>query len=136
MINFIDETHKDFNVVFKSIPSQIQDFKSGTKISETYNEITKSFNSIAVYYAEYSKIENEVKFKNDELKKAQDFITLINSQETKILNIIANCEIEIIKQSKIVLKEKIENTFVDVIMIGRQEYGQEYYNETLNKNIR
>lgn len=109
LISYIDETHKDFKVVFKSIPSQIQDFKSGTKISETYNEITKIFNLIAVFYADYSKIENEIKLKTDELKKVEDFITLINSQESEILHIIANCEIEITKQSKIVLKEKIEN---------------------------
>ncbi len=109
LINYIDETHKDFNVVFNSIPSQIQDFKSGTKISEAYNKVTKIFNSIADYYADYSKIENEVKLKTEELKTIDDFITLINSQEPKILNIIANCENEIIQQSKVVLKEKIEN---------------------------
>ncbi|EKT4510757.1 AAA domain-containing protein [Flavobacterium psychrophilum] len=109
LISYIDETHKDFNVVFKSIPNQISDFKNGTKISEAYNQITKIFNSIAVYYADYSKIENEVKLKTDELNTIDDFITLINSQEPKILNIIANCEIAIIQQSKVVLKEKIEN---------------------------
>ena len=109
LISFIDETHKDFNVVFNSIPSRIQDFKSGAKISEAYNELTKIFYSIAVYYADYSKIENEVKLKTEELKKIDDFITLINSQESEILKIIENCEIEIIKQSKVVLNEKIKN---------------------------
>ena len=43
LIIFIDETHKDFKVIFKLIPNQIPDFKNGTKISETYNEITKIF---------------------------------------------------------------------------------------------
>ena len=109
LISFIDETHKDFKVVFKLIPNQIPDFKNGTKISETYNEITKIFSSIAEYYADYSKIENEVKLKTEELNKVDNFITLINSQEPEILDIISNCEIEIIKQSKVVLKEKIEN---------------------------
>jgi superfamily I DNA and/or RNA helicase len=109
LISYIDETHKDFNVIFKSIPSQIQDYKSGTKISETYNEITKIFNLIAVYYADYSKIENEIKLKTNELKNVENFIRVISSQESEILNIISNCEIEIIKQSKVVLKEKIEN---------------------------
>lgn len=109
LISFINETHKDFKVVFKSLPSEIKDFKSGTKISETYNEITKIFNSISDYYTEHSKIENEIKIKSDELKKVEDFVTLINSQEPEILKTIANCEIEIINQSKVVLKEKIEN---------------------------
>lgn len=109
LISYIDETHKDFNVVFKSIPSQIQDFKNGTNIIEAYNEILKILNSISAYYADYSKIENEIKSKTDELKKVEDFIKIINSQEPEILNIIANCEIEIIQQSKVVLKEKIEN---------------------------
>ncbi|MGY0408034.1 MAG: AAA domain-containing protein, partial [Polaribacter sp.] len=109
LISYIDETHKDFNVVFNSIPSEIQDFKSGTKISEAYSDITKIFNSIFNYYTEYSKIENEVKLKIDKLKKIDDSITYINSQEPNILNIIANCEIEILNQSKVVLKEKIEN---------------------------
>ena len=109
LISFIDETHKDFNIVFKSIPSQISDFKNGSKISETYNEITKTLNSISDYYAEYSKNENEIKSKIDELKKVEDFIKLINSQEVEILRTITICDIEIIKQSKVVLKEKIEN---------------------------
>lgn len=109
LISLIDETHKDFKVVFKSIPSQIPDFKNGTKISETYNEITKILNSLSDYYTEYSKNENEIKSKTDELKKVEDFIKLINSQEPEILKTIAICEVEIIKQSKVVLKEKIEN---------------------------
>lgn len=109
LISYMDETHNDFNDVFNSIPNQIKDFKNGTKISEVYNEIIEIFNSIADYYADYSKIENEVKLKTDELKTVDKFIALINSQESKILNIIANCEIEIINQSKVVLKEKIEN---------------------------
>ena len=109
LISYIDETHKDFNIVFKSIPNQISDFKNGTKISETYNEITKILNSISDYYTEHSKIENDIKSKTDELKKVEDFIILINSQEPDILKTIANCEVEIIKQSKVVLKEKIEN---------------------------
>ena len=109
LISYIDETHKDFNIVFKSIPNQISDFKNGTKISETYNEITKTLNSISDYYTEHSKKENEIKSKIDELKKVEDFIKLINSQEPEILKTIAICEVEIIKQSKVVLKEKIEN---------------------------
>jgi superfamily I DNA and/or RNA helicase len=109
LIGLIDETHKDFRIVFKSIPSQISDFKNGTEISETYNEITKTLNSISDYYDEYSKNENEIKSKTDELKKVEDFIKLINLQEPEILKTIANCEVEIIKQSKVVLKEKIEN---------------------------
>lgn len=109
LISFIDEMHNDFNIHFKSIPNQILDFKSGAKISESYNEITKIFNSISDYYTEHSKKENEIKSKADELKKVEDFIKLINSQESEILKIIENCKIEIIKQSKVVLKEKIEN---------------------------
>jgi energy-coupling factor transporter ATP-binding protein EcfA2 len=109
LISFIDETHNDFNIIFKQIPSQIPDFKSGTKISETYNDITKILNSISDYYTEYSKKENEIKVKSDELKKDEKFIKLINSQEPEILKTIAICEVEIIKQSKVVLKEKIEN---------------------------
>lgn len=109
LVTYIDETHKDFNIVFKSLPNQITDFKNGTKISETYNEITKILNSISDYYTEHSKKENEIKSKTDERQKVEDFIKLINSQEPEILKTIANCDIEIIKQSKVVLKEKIEN---------------------------
>lgn len=109
LISYIDETHKDFNIVFKSIPNQISDFRNGTKISETYNEIIKTLNSISDYYTEHSKKENEIKSKTDELKKVEDFIKLINSQEAEILRTITICDIEIIKQSKVVLKEKIEN---------------------------
>lgn len=109
LISYIDETHIDFNIVFKSIPNQISDFKNGTKISETYNEIIKTLNSISDYYTEHSKKENEIKSKTDELKKVEDFIKLINSQEAEILRTITICDIEIIKQSKVVLKEKIEN---------------------------
>lgn len=122
LISFIDELQNDFNFLFKSIPNQIQDFKSGTKISESYNEITKIFSSITDYYADYSKVENEVKLKNEELKKVEDFITLINSQEPNILNIIANCEIEIIKQSKVVLKDKIENKLFNASQIQINNY--------------
>lgn len=109
LLSFIDETHKDFNILFKSIPNHIHDFKSGKKISESYNQITKIFNSVSDYYTEHSKIENDIKSKTDELTKVEDFIKLINSQEPEILDTIANCEIEIIIQSKVVLKEKIEN---------------------------
>ena len=109
LISYIDETHKEFNIVFKSIPNQISDFKNGTKISKTYNKITKTLNSILDYYTEHSKKENEIKSKIDEIKKVEDFIKLINSQEPEILKTIAICEVEIVKQSKVVLKEKIEN---------------------------
>jgi hypothetical protein len=39
-------------------------------------------------------------------------------------------------QAKAMFQEQIENTYDDGIMKGRQEDGQEYYNETFNKNIR
>ncbi|HTO15447.1 MAG TPA: AAA domain-containing protein [Edaphocola sp.] len=109
LISYMDETHNDFNDVFNSIPNQIKEFKNGTKIAEAYNEILEILNSIADYYAAHSKVENELKLKTDELKKIENFITVINSQEPTILSILANCETEIIQQSKIVLKEKIEN---------------------------
>lgn len=109
LINFIDATHKDFNILFKSLPNQISEFKNGAKISETYNEVTKILNSISDYYTEHSKKENEINLKTDEIKKVEDFITIINSQEPEILKIIDNCKIKIIEQSKVLLKEKIEN---------------------------
>lgn len=109
LINFIDDTHKDFKDIFKSLPNQISDFKNGIQISETYNEIIKIFNSVIEYCTNYSKIENELKLKSEELNKVENYISVINSQEQEILQLIHNCEIEIIGQSKIALKEKIEN---------------------------
>lgn len=109
LISFIDETQKDFKSILKSVPNQISDFKSGTKISETYNDIIHKFDSVTEYYTNYSKIENELKLKSEELNKVENFIATINVQEQEILQIIANCEIEIIEQSKVLLKEKIEN---------------------------
>ncbi|MFN5309465.1 MAG: AAA domain-containing protein, partial [Candidatus Kapaibacterium sp.] len=69
----------------------------------------KIFNSVIEYCTNYSKIENELKLKSEELNKVENYISVINSQEQEILQIIHNCEIEIIGQSKIALKEKIEN---------------------------
>jgi RecA/RadA recombinase len=109
LISFIDETQKDFKSILKSIPNQISDFKNGAKISETYTNIIHKFNSVIEYYTNYSKIENELILKSEELNKVENFIATINSQEQEILQIIANCKIEIINQSKAVLKEKIEN---------------------------
>lgn len=109
LINFVDETHKDFKSILKSVPNQIADFKSGTQISESYKEVTKILNSVSDYYSEYSKKENELKLKSEELNKVEKYIATVNSQEPEIQKTIENCEIEIIKQSKVLLKEKIEN---------------------------
>lgn len=109
LISYIDETHNDFKVVFNSVPNQISDFKNGTKILETYNDIVKQLESVTKYYTDYDKLKSEFDVKNKELEKVEAYIKTINTQEQEILKIIANCEIEIINQSKIVLKEKIEN---------------------------
>ena len=122
LISFIDGFHRDFGVVFKSIPNQIPDFKTGTKIVEIYNEVIKTLNSISDYYTEHSKIENELKSKTDFLKKVQYLIALTNSQEPEILNTIANCEIEIIKQSKVILKKKIENKLFSASQVHINNY--------------
>lgn len=109
LINFVDDTNKDFKSILKSVPNEIADFKSGIKISETYKEIIKKLNSVSEYYSEYFKNENELKLKTEELNKVERYIATINSQEPEILKTIKNCEIEIVKQSKVLLKEKIEN---------------------------
>ncbi|MCX6147226.1 MAG: AAA domain-containing protein, partial [Candidatus Kapabacteria bacterium] len=109
LITFIDETHIDFKDIFNHIPNQISDFKNGSKILENYNEILKSIELVSVYYNEHSGIKNDLDLKTIELNKAEQYIANVNSQEQEILKIISNCEFEIINQSKVVLKEKIEN---------------------------
>ena len=109
LISFIEESHKDFKEFFKQIPNQISDFKSGSKILETYNNIIKPLESVKTYYSDYDKLKSEFDLKNKELEKLEAYIKTINAQEQDILKVIENCEIEIIKQSKVVLKEKIEN---------------------------
>lgn len=109
LISFIDESQKDFKVFFKHTPNQISDFKNGSKILDTYNDIIKPLDSVATYYSDYDKLKNELALKVIELEKIEAYIKTINAQEQEILKIIAYCEIEIIKQSKNVLREKIEN---------------------------
>jgi superfamily I DNA and/or RNA helicase len=109
LISFINETDKDFREYFKTIPNQISHFTTGAKILETYNHIIKSFDSIVDYYSQYTKIKIELETKIEELKKDENYINAVNSQEKVIKKIIADCEFEIINSSKEVLKEKIEN---------------------------
>ena len=109
LINFVNIKLKDFKDIFKLLPDEISDFENGKKILETYNEIIKILNSVVDYYTNYSKIESELKSKTEELNRIENYISTINSQEEEILQIIANCDIEIIEQGKVILEEKIKN---------------------------
>ena len=109
LISFIEESHKDFKEFFRLIPNQISDFKKGLKILETYNDIINQLESLTEYYFDYEKLKSEFDLANKELVKVEACVKTINVQELGIFKIIANCEIEIIEQSKVVLKEKIEN---------------------------
>lgn len=109
LISYVDEIHKEFKNVLKSVPNQISDFKNGSEIAKEYKDIFNKFVSISDYYSDYSKVIKELDLKSKKLKEIEEYIETINLQESKIQETIKKCEDEIIKQSKVLLKEKIEN---------------------------
>ncbi|MDI1306324.1 MAG: DEAD/DEAH box helicase, partial [bacterium] len=110
-LNSINEFPIEFRNYFKniSLPNQIEEFRNGTVIINAYKKTIDSLESIINYINNYTKKDNELKKNQQEIATINNKIAEINANEQEIRKTIASCEDEIIKLSKIVLKEKIEN---------------------------
>ena len=130
LIHFINNSPIDFRKIFSQVPNQISVFKNGTKILESYNEVINKIELITGYYYNYNNLQRELEVKNRELNQATNYIRNVNEQEQNILNEIAKCEIEFIKQSKVILNVKIENK-----LFNASQYLINNYTDYLPDNI-